>query len=66
MKLTKDDVQKALTQVMRQRRKHDRVRALAKRPKDIEKLHVIREELQRQEKERLEILKRLKNGEQIE
>ena len=64
MKLTKDEAQKALTQAMRQRREHDRIRALAKQPKDIEKL--IREQLQRQEKERLEILRRLKKGEPIE
>ena len=66
VKLTKDEAQKALTQAMRQRREHDRIRALAKQPKDVEKLHAIREQLQRQEKERLEILRRLKKGEPIE
>jgi hypothetical protein len=66
MKVTKDDAQKALTRLIRQRREHDRIRALAKRPKDIEKLHQVREQIQIAEKERLDILKRVKRGEQIE
>ena len=66
MTVTVRDMEKALRRLRQQRREHDRIRARATRPKDIEKLHQIREQLQIAEKERLEILKRVKNGEQIE
>jgi hypothetical protein len=66
MSVTVRDVEEALRRLRQQRREHDRKRALATRPNDIEKLHQAREQIQIAEKERLEILRRVKRGENID
>ena len=58
MELTRGDVQEILRDLRKRRREVMRLRALATSPKEIEKLHLMMERIQLQEKEWLMELKR--------
>ena len=58
MELTRRDVQEVLRDLQKRRREVMRLRALATSSKDIEKLHLMMERIQLQEKEWLIELKR--------
>jgi hypothetical protein len=58
MELTRRDVQEALRRLMRQRREVNRLRGLARRPEEIERLNRVMEQIQRLEQQRLAELKK--------
>jgi hypothetical protein len=58
MELTRGDIQEALRALKKRRREVMRLRSLATSPKEIEKLHLMMEKIQLQEKEWLAELRR--------
>jgi uncharacterized protein YegL len=62
MNVTKDDVQAAVTRLMKHKRAVVKLREMAKSRRDIERLNQMMERIQIMEKERVEYLRSLKKG----